>query len=343
VDLEPGPADTTTATTREDRGEDMTDASSPSRPTRRPDDHAAGHGHDIGAARPGASEHVGQLRTVLAMVLTFLVVQVVVGWRTGSLAVLSDAGHMATDALGIGMSLAAITAAAKGARAARPTHRTFGWYRLEILAALANSTLLLGVGVFVVVEAVRRFDDPPDVPSWPVLAIGVAGLAVNGASMALLRHGAAENLNVRGAYLEVVADALGSLAVIVSAGVTALFGWARADALIGAAIGVFIVPRAWRLGRDAVRVLVQAAPAHLDPQRVEASLSAVDGVADVHDLHIWTLTSQMDVVTAHLRVVAGADPVAVLDRARKRLALEFRLTHVTLQVEGDADCEHPDW
>ena len=323
----------------------MTDASSASRPTRRPADHAAGHGHDhgVGAARPGAAEHVGQLRTVLFMVLAFLVLQVVVGWRTRSLAVLSDAGHMATDALGIGMSLAAISAAAKSARAARPTHRTFGWYRLEILAALANSALLLGVGVFVVVEAVRRFDDPPDVPSWPVLGIGVAGLAVSGASMAVLRHGAAENLNVRGAYLEVVADALGSLAVIVSAVVTALFGWARADATIGAAIGLFIVPRAWQLGRDAVRVLVQAAPAHLDPQLVEASLRAVDGVADVHDLHIWTLTSQMDVVTAHLRIVAGGDPVAVLDRARKRLALEFRLTHVTLQVEGDADCEHPDW
>ena len=197
--------------------------------------------------------------------------------------------------------------------------------------------------MFVVVEAVRRFGDPPDVPSWPVLAIGITGLAVNGASMVVLRHGAAENLNVRGAYLEVVADTLGSLAVVVSAVVTALFGWARADAVIGAAIGLFIVPRAWQLGRDAVRVLVQAAPAHLDPRLVELSLRAVDGVTDVHDLHIWTLTSQMDVVTAHLRVVAGADPVAVLDRARKHLALEFQLTHVTLQVEGDTDCEHPDW
>jgi cobalt-zinc-cadmium efflux system protein len=259
------------------------------------------------------------------------------------LAVLGDAGHMATDALGIGMSLAAITAAARGARAARPTHRTFGWYRLEILAALANSALLLGVGVFVLIEAVRRFDDPPHVPSWPVLAVGVVGLAVNLVSMALLRHGAADNLNVRGAYLEVMSDALGSVAVIVSALVTAAFGWVRADAVIGAAIGAFIVPRAWQLGRDALRVLVQAAPAHLDPQAVQAALRAVAGVEDVHDLHIWTLTSQMDVVTAHLTVAPGADTAAVLDRARKRLALEFHLTHATLQIEPQADCGHPDW
>jgi cobalt-zinc-cadmium efflux system protein len=283
------------------------------------------------------------LRTVLLLVVGFLVVQIVVGWRTRSLAVLSDAGHMATDALGIGMALAATTAAVRGARATRPTSRTFGWYRLEILAALANSALLLGVGVYVLIEAIRRFDDPPDVPSGPVLAIGVAGLAVNLVSMVILRHGAAENLNVRGAYLEVVADAVGSLAVIGSAAVTAVFGWARADAVIGAAIGLFILPRAWRLGRDALRVLVQAAPAHLDPRAVEAALRSLDGVEGVHDLHVWTLTSQMDVVTAHLVVAAGADNAAVLDRARQRLALEFRLTHATLQVEPGRDCEHPDW
>ena len=246
---------------------------------------------------------------MLVLVLAFLVVQVVVGWRTRSLAVLSDAGHMATDALGIGMSLAAITAAARSAREARPTHRTFGWYRLEILAALANSALLLGVGVFVVVEAVRRFDDPPDVPSWPVLAIGVVGLAVNvgvdGAAAprggrqpqrpGRLPGGRRRRARLRGGDRQRDRDG----AVRMGAG-------RRGDRCRHRA-----VHRARVHGSSVatpLRVLVQAAPAHLDPRFVEASLRAVDGVADVHDLHIWTLTSQMDVVTAHLRVVAGADP-----------------------------------
>ncbi len=316
----------------------MTDASSTS--------HRAGehrhHDHGTGAGRPGAAEHVGALRTVLLLVLGFLVVQVIVGWQTSSLAVLSDAGHMATDALGIGMSLAAITAASRGSRPGRGAHRTFGWYRLEILAALANSALLIGVGIYVLVEAISRFDDPPDVPSWPVLVVGVGGLAVNVISMALLRHGAADNLNVRGAYLEVVADALGSFAVIVSALVTAAFGWPRADAVFGAAIGLFILPRAWRLGRDALRVLVQAAPDHLHPAAVDAALRDVTGVAGVHDLHVWTLTSQMDVVTAHLTITPDAEAAWVLEAARRRLALEFQLTHATLQIE-ERDCAHPDW
>jgi cobalt-zinc-cadmium efflux system protein len=318
----------------------MTDASSTSS---RPGRHRH-HDHGPGAHRPGAADHVGALRTVLVLVLAFLVVQVVVGWRTGSLAVWSDAGHLATDALGIGMSLAAITAATRSARPGRGTHRTFGWYRLEILAALANSALLIGVGAYVLVEAVRRLDDPPEIASWPVLAVGVAGLAVNVASMALLRHGAAENMNVRGAYLEVVADALGSVAVIASAIVAAVSGWAQTDAVFGAAIGLFILPRAFRLGRDAVRVLVQAAPDHLHPAAVDAALRDIDGVVDVHDLHVWTLTSQMDVVTAHLSIARDAEAARVLDAARRRLALEFQLTHATLQIEAaEDDCAHPDW
>lgn len=301
------------------------------------------HDHGTGAGRAGVGEHVGALRAVLLLVLVFLVVQVFVGWRTSSLAVLSDAGHMATDALGIGMSLAAITAATRGVRPGRGAHRTFGWYRLEILAALANSVLLIGVGVYVLIEAISRFDDPPDVATWPVLAVGVAGLGINVVSMALLRHGAAENINLRGAYLEVVADALGSIAVIVSAVVTALFGWARADAVFGAAIGLFILPRAFRLGRDAIRVLVQAAPDHLHPETVDAALREVEGVVGVHDLHVWTLTSQMDVVTAHVTIAPEAHAGRVLDAARTRLALEFQLTHATLQIEQDDDCAHPDW
>lgn len=310
--------------------------------------HAA-HDHGISAARPDAADHLGRLRTVLGLVVVFLVVQVVVGLVAGSLAVLSDAGHMATDALGIAMSLAAITAALRSARSDRLSGRTFGWYRLEILAALANSVLLIGVGVYVLFEAIRRLraDEATEVTSWPVIVIGVVGLAVNIVSMLLLRKGAADNLNIRGAYLEVVADALGSVAVIVSGALTALFDWVWIDPVIGAAIGLFILPRAWMLGREALRVLVQAAPDHLDPAVVSDRLGRVEGVVGVHDLHIWTLTSQMDVVTAHLSIDPEADHGLVLDASRRVLAETFGLDHATLQVErtagADDDCGHPDW
>ena len=203
--------------------------------------------------------------------------------------------------------------------------------------------LLIGVGGYVVFEALRRLGDPPQIATAPVLLVGVLGLCINVAAMALLHHEAGSNLNVRGAYLEVVADALGSVAVVVSAVVAALTGWTAVDAVAGAAIGIFILPRAWQLGRDAVRVLVQAAPAHLEPAAVRDALAGVAGVTSVHDLHVWTLTSDMDVVTAHLGVPAGTDAAAVLADARVVLADRFALTHATLQVEPDDECAHPEW
>ncbi len=296
----------------------------------------------MSAARATA-EHARRLHIVLAMVVGFLVVQVAAGLLTGSLALLSDAGHMATDALGIAMSVAAIHAASAAAKRPGTNHRTFGLYRLEILAALANSVLLIGVGAYVLFEAVRRLQDPEEIAALPLLVIGALGLTLNVMSMVLLRRGAEDSLNVRGAYLEVVADALGSLGVLVGAAVIALTGWTWVDPVVGAAIGLFIVPRAWRLGRDAIRVLVQAAPADLDPGDVRAALAAVDGVAGVHDLHVWTLTSDMDVVTAHLAVGPSTDGQRVLVEAQRVLATRFGLTHATLQVESSDPCDHPDW
>jgi cobalt-zinc-cadmium efflux system protein len=300
-----------------------------------------GHDHGHVELRAGA-RHAGRLWWSFALVAGFLVVQVVVGLATNSLALLSDAGHMATDALGLGMALAAITAANRRTTA---HHRTFGLYRLEILAALANAVLLFAVAGYVLVEAARRFDDPPEVASVPVLLVGTIGLAVNVVAFLLLRSGASESLNVRGAYLEVLADLLGSIAVIVAAAVMWATSWGWVDPVIGAGIGVFILPRAWRLGRDALRILVQAAPASLELPVVTAALTAIDGVADVHDLHVWTLTSEMDVLTAHLGIVADADAEEVLGRARRMLAERFHLTHATLQVEatGNHDCDDLSW
>jgi len=276
------------------------------------------------------------------LIVAFLVVQVVVGLATGSLAVLSDAGHMATDALGLGMSLAAIRLASRGSRDGL---RTFGWYRLEILAALANAVLLLGVAAYVLIEAGRRLTGPPEVAPVPVFVVGVVGLAVNLVAFALLREGAGESLNLRGAYLEVVADALGSVGVIVGAVILWVAGWARVDAIIGAAIGLFIVPRAWRLGRDALHVLTQAAPPGVDLAAIHTDLGAIPGVVDVHDLHVWTLTSEMDVFTAHLMVRDGTDHHSVLDQARALLAARHHLDHATVQVEPDnhTGCAEVTW
>jgi len=285
---------------------------------------------------------VRPLLASFAMIVAFLAVQVVVGVVTGSLALLSDAGHMATDALGLGMALAAIQAAST---ARSHSHRTFGLYRLEILAALVNALLLFGVAGYVVYEAATRLADAPEVASAPVLVVGLIGLAVNLVAFQLLRAGAAESLNVRGAYLEVLADTLGSIGVIVAAIVWGATGWTWVDPVIGAAIGVFILPRAWRLGGEAIRVLVQAAPARIDIATLRHDLGAIAGVVDVHDLHVWTLTSQMEVATAHLMVSAGTDSHAVLDRARELLADRHGITHATLQVEPDDHhgCEEVNW
>jgi cobalt-zinc-cadmium efflux system protein len=300
-----------------------------------------GHDHHHVELRAGA-RHAGRLWWSFALITGFLVVQVVVGVATGSLALLSDAGHMATDALGLGMALAAIVAAN---RATRAQHRTFGLYRLEILAALANAVLLFGVAAYVLIEAARRIDDPPEVASVPVLVVGIVGLAVNLVAFALLRAGAAESLNVRGAYFEVIADTLGSIGVIVAAGLMWLTGWGWVDPVIGAAIGLFILPRAWALGREAVRILVQAAPAGADVGAITAALADVDGVVDVHDLHVWTLTSDMEVLTAHLGIAEGTDSQSVLERSRAMPADRFHLTHATLQVEhtGCGDCDEMTW
>jgi len=300
-----------------------------------------GHDHSHVDLRAGA-RHAGRLRWSFALVAGFMVVQVVVGLAANSLALLSDAGHMATDALGLAMALAAIAAAN---RATHAQHRTFGLYRLEILAALANAVLLFGVAGYVLIEAIRRLDDQPDVLSVPVFVVGVIGMVVNLNAFMHLRQRAAESLIVRGAYFEVLAVALGSVGVIVAAAVIWASGWGWVDAVIGAGIGLFILPRAWRLGRDAVRVLVQAAPEGTDLPAITAALVGIDGVTDVHDLHVWTLTSDMEVLTSHLAIAAGVDSQIVLQQARTVLAEQFHLQHATLQVETDGDhsCEEMTW
>jgi cobalt-zinc-cadmium efflux system protein len=303
------------------------------------DDHDHGHAH---AAISGGAKHKGRLLAAFAVLAVLMVTEVVGGLLTRSLALLSDAGHMLTDVVGIGMALAAIQLAG---RAERRSYRTFGLYRLEILAALANAVLLLAVAGWVLVEAIRRFDDPADVLGVPMLVVAVAGLAANLVAFALLREGAKESLNVQGAYLEVLADTVGSLGVILGAVVLELTGWTWVDPAVGVAIALWIVPRTLRLGGQAVRILVQAAPPGTDLDAIRADLEGVAGVVDVHDLHVWTLTSEMEVASAHLMVRAGADHHGVLDRARDLLRDRHGIGHATLQVEPDdhRGCDEVAW
>ena len=274
-----------------------------------------------------------------------MVVEVVAAVMADSLALLSDGAHMLTDSVGIGMAVAAIGLANRAARGRADESRTFGLYRLEILAALANAVLLFGVAGYLLYEAFTRLGDAPDVGVGAMFVVGSGGLAVNVVVFLLLRQGAQESLNVEGAYLEALADLLGSVAVIVAAVVVTTTGWNYADPLAAVAIALWLLPRTWKLAARSVRVLIQAAPSGVDLDGLRAELAALPGVVDVHDLHVWTLTSEMDVASAHLMTGAGADAHSVLDRARDLLRDSYSIDHATLQVEPDdhQGCAEVDW
>lgn len=302
------------------------------------------HGHGAAALRAGA-RHQRALSVAFVLIATFFVVEAVAGVLTNSLALLSDAAHMLTDVIGLGMALAAIRLATRHGRGPGRAQHTFGLYRLEILAAFVNALLLVGVAIYVLVEAVRRLTGEPEVLGVPMLVVAVLGLVVNLVAFALLRSGAQESLNVEGAYLEVLADTLGSVGVILAAVLLEVFGWTWVDPVIAAAIGLWILPRTWHLGGRAVRILLQSAPPEIDVDALRGDLAGIDGVVDVHDLHVWTLTSEMESASAHLMVSSGTDTHAVLDRARDLLRADYGVAHATLQVEPDdhSGCDEIDW
>ena len=286
------------------------------------------------------AQHSRRLTIVLVMLVAFIGVELVTGFLTGSLSLISDAAHMGTDALGVGMALAAVVVARGSVRGAR----TYGLYRLEILAALANTVLLFAVAGYVVWEAIRRWSDPPPISTGPMLVVAAVGLLINVIGFRLLKV-ESDSLNLRGARLELVADLMGSIGVITAAVVVQSTGWLLADPIIATALGIFVLPRAFRIGREAVRILVQEAPPHLDVERIKSSLESLPRVVDIHDLHVWTLTSGMDVVSAHLMIEDDADPHATLDSARQLLQDDFKIEHATLQVEPRAHtgCTELSW
>jgi cobalt-zinc-cadmium efflux system protein len=301
------------------------------------------HGHDHGdALRRTAARNVGRLWIALALTATFVVVEAVTAFAAGSLALLSDAAHMLTDGVAIALALAAIVVAN---RAPREGSRTYGLFRLEILASLVNAVLTFAVAGYVLVEAtIRLVDGDSGVESGPMLVVAVLGLVVNLVVFFLLRTGAQDSLAVEGAYLDAMADAAGSVGVIMAAVVIATTGWDPIDPIVAAIIGVWILPRAWKLAASALRVLLQVAPRGLDLDAIRDELLELPGVVDVHDLHVWTLTSEMDVASAHVMISQSTDAHAVLDQARVLLR-GHDIDHATIQVEPDdhAGCAELNW
>lgn len=302
----------------------------------------AGHGHGHTHVHPdGATPAVRRrLAGALGIALVVLVAQVVGGLLTSSLALLADAAHVATDAAGLALALFA------AAMSARPPSisRTFGWQRTEVLAAAVNALLLGGAAVWVVVAALRRIGDLQHVDAPGMLAVALVGLVANALSLWLL-HGARDSsLNLRGAYLEVFADLLGSGAVIVAALVVALTGSPVADVVVGVAIGCAVLPRTWHLLTEALDVLLEAAPRGVDLAEVRAHLLAAPGVVEVHDLHAWTISSGLPVLSAHVvveqRLLADGHGGAVLDHVTACLADDFDVQHCTFQLEAPGHSAH---
>lgn len=277
----------------------------------------------------GAARHGAKLMQALWLTLAYLVAEVVAGVMTGSLALLADAGHMLTDVGGLGLALFAIRI---GRKSATPD-RTYGFYRVEILAALVNALVLILISLVVLYEAFERFQRPPSVAGLPMLGVAIVGLAVNAWSVLLLRAGSSESLNLKGAYFEVLSDAISSVGVIVAAAVIWLTRWYYADPLVSAGIALFILPRTWRLVGDAVGVLLEGTPADVNLADLRNAIGAIAGVADVHDLHVWALTSGVNALSVHVVATNAYDVGDLLTRVDRCATGHFRIAHVTVQVE----------
>jgi cobalt-zinc-cadmium efflux system protein len=290
------------------------------------------HGHSERRA-----DNAKRLGIVLATTGAYLLAEVVGGLVTGSLALLADAGHMLTDVAGLALALVAIKFAA---RPATP-EKTYGFYRVEILAALANAVLLIGISLYILYEAYLRFRSPPKVESATMLIVAAVGMAVNLLGMWVLRSGSKDSLNMKGAYFEVLSDLLTSLGVIVAAIIMWTTGWYLADPILSAGIGLFIFPRTWLLLKEAVGILLEGTPSDINLAALREAMTSLEGVAGVHDLHVWSLTSAVNAMSAHVVVRDGMAYDEVLQRLQEHITSTFNIGHVTLQMEA-RDCKGHD-
>jgi cobalt-zinc-cadmium efflux system protein len=281
-----------------------------------------------------AGKNKKNLAVVFGLTTTYLIAEVIGGLLTNSLALLADAGHMLTDAGAIGLALLAIWFAE---RPATP-EKTYGYYRVEMLAALTNAVVLLFISLYILYEAWRRWQDPPEVMSWPMLIVATIGLGVNLISMRLLADASGKSLNIKGAYLEVLSDMLGSLGVIAASVIMLTTGWYRADPLISAGIGLFIMPRTWTLLKEVTHILMEGTPIRIDLKGVEEAMKRVEGVKAVHDLHVWTITSGVDAMSAHITVEDSVQGDRILAELPRALKDQFEIEHTTIQLEVER-CE----
>ncbi|MBN9434360.1 MAG: cation transporter [Bosea sp.] len=287
-----------------------------------------GSGHDH---TTGSRSNERALWLALVPTAGFTVAEVVGGLLTGSLALISDASHMATDVLGIAAAILAIRIGRRPVDA----KRSFGYERFEVLAAAFNAVLLFGVGIYILVEAYRRLSEPPQIQSTAMLIVAVLGLGVNLFSMRVLSRGKEESLNLKGAYLEVWSDLLGSIGVIAAALIIRFTGWTFVDSLVAVAIGLWVFPRTWALLRDAVNILLEGVPRGIDLEAVRGAILKTAGIDNVHDLHVWALTSGRICLTAHVVAPTRAHESDVLAaELRAELDQRFQIGHVTIQHES---------
>lgn len=276
-----------------------------------------------------AGKNKRRLAIVLGLTTAYLISEVIAGLWTHSLALLADAGHMLTDVAGLGLALLAIQFAE---RPATP-ERTYGFYRVEILAALINAVVLIGISGYILYESYQRLRNPQQVQSGVMLAVATIGLAINLIGIYLLRESSKESLNMKGAYYEVMSDMLTSIGVMVAAVIMLITGWYYADPLISAGIGVFILPRTWMLLKDAVGVLLEGTPSDVNLATLRESIATVPGVASVHDLHVWSLTSGVNAMSVHAVLADHGLHDEVLAAVRSKVTSDFEIAHATVQVE----------
>ncbi|MCK5753802.1 MAG: cation transporter [Mycobacterium sp.] len=290
----------------------------------------AGHDHSH------ADTRVSRMVLAAGILSIFFIVELTTALAINSIALLADAGHMLTDLVAMFMGLTAVLMARRGSTS---PSRTYGWHRAEVFTAVANAALLLGVAAFILYEAFERLGDAPEVPGVPLIVVALVGLAANAAVVLLLRSHSKSSLAVKGAYMEVLADTLGSIGVLIAGIVTVTTGWPYADVVVAVLVALWVLPRAFTLARSALRILSESSPSHIDVDELRTALGSVEGVTEVHDLHVWTLVPGKDMVTAHL--TSRREAALVLDEARAVLTARG-LAHSTVQVEppdAAADCE----
>lgn len=286
-------------------------------------------GDSYGHAASAGSRNKKSLAIVFGLTSFYLIVEIVGGLWTGSLALLADAGHMLTDVAGVGLALLAIWFAEKPAS----EENTYGYYRVEILAALTNAVVLILISLYILYEAYERFRNSPEVQSGAMIGVTAVGLVINLIGVYVLRSGSGESLNMKGAYFEVLSDMLTSIGVIVAGIIMLTTGWYYADPLISAGIGLFILPRTWSLLKDAVGVLIEGTPADVDITKLRENLEKVEGVSDIHDLHVWSLTSGINAMSVHAVLSNDDEHDAVMRRVHALCTKEFKIQHVTVQTE----------